>query len=500
MLRLGLEEAVTEWIEDNRATAVRLLRDLVQTPSYSGQEGTAAEPDSVVGRLVRAIRGRGSEVITQPVRPGSENVIEVLRGSSGRLLVLDAHTDIVPEGDREPWFRRDPFSAAEGTAEYLDSCQLRLLCDDEERVVTIRDRMDRVWRKRDHARRRVMFGRGSFDDKGPVVAAAMAMGALAEALPRLGLSLGGTVVTGYTVDEEINCTGVRAFSAGPDSWLSQQGLLDRPAGPDGLLEGAWGIALEGSYGWVPVIGHRGSVRLKVGTRGQAAHAATPELGVNAVLKMARALLALDENTGELIRELETRLDPSLLGPPTLAVGTTLVGGGIRSVAMEAGGPVVDRQGVNSIPNWCEATIDVRHPPSWDMSILETACFILEAIQHHLEREMAPRGWFFEVDLLPHGVTPPVALAPTFEQAADLPLVLLARRRAEQVLGYRPDLETAPGGTHATFMVHESRIQTLVEMGPGGGLSHDANEFVDLEDVIDGAKLLALLAIDLVGVE
>jgi acetylornithine deacetylase/succinyl-diaminopimelate desuccinylase-like protein len=190
----------------------------------------------------------------------------------------------------------------------------------------------------------------------------------------------------------------------------------------------------------------------------------------------------------------------LLGPPTLAVGTTLVGGGVRSVAMEAGGPVVDRQGVNSIPNWCEATIDVRHPPSWDMSILETACFILEAIQHHLERVMAPRGWFFEVDLLPHGVTPPVALAPTVEQAADLPMVLLARRRAEQVLGYRPDLETAPGGTNATFMVHEGRIQTLVEMGPGGGLSHDANEFVDVEDVIDGAKLLALLAIDLVGVE
>src|ERR1700716_1513983 len=163
------------------------------------------------------------------------------------------------------------------------------------------------------------------------------------------------------------CTGLRAFSASPDSWLAQQGLLDRPIGPDGLYEGAWGIALEGSYGWCPVIGHRGSVRLKVATRGQAAHAATPELGVNAVLKMARALLALDANTEELVRELETRLDPSLLGPPTLAVGTTLVGGGVRSVAMEAGGPVVDRHGVNSIPNWCEATIDIRHPPGWGMS-------------------------------------------------------------------------------------------------------------------------------------
>ena len=453
----------------------------------------------MVGKLVRALAGRRSEVLTEVVREGSENVIEVLRGEGPRLLVLDAHTDIVPEGDLEPWFGRDPFSGAEGTVEYLGGSQVRLTCDGDSRVVGIRDRMDRAWRRRDHTRRRVMFGRGAFDNKGPVVAAAMAMGALSEVLPELGLGLGGSVVTGYTVDEEVTCTGIRAMAGGPGSWLGRNGFLDRPIGPDGLLEGAWGIALEGSYGWVPVIGHRGSVRLKVGTRGQAAHAATPELGVNAVLKMARALLALDENTDELISELLTRLDPSLLGPPSLAVGTTLVGGGVRSVAMEAAGPVVDRQGVNSIPNWCEATVDVRHPPSWDMSAEETACFILEAIQRHLQRQLAPRGWFFEVDLLPHGVTPPVALAPTVDEASDLPLVLLTRHRAKQVLGAWPELETAPGGTNATFMVHEGQIQTLVELGPAGGLSHDANEFVELDDVIDGAKLLALLAVDLVGV-
>lgn len=497
--RVDLEQALTAWIEERRGTAIELLRDLVRTPSFSGQEGTAEDAGSAVGKLVRALSGRRSDVSTQLVREGSENVIEVLRGEGPRLLVLDAHTDIVPEGDREPWFGRDPFSGAEGTVDYLGNSQVKLTCDGESRVVGIRDRMDRAWQRRNHTRRPVMFGRGSFDNKGPVVSAAIAMGALAEVLPELGLSMAGSVVAGYTVDEEATCTGIRAMAGGPGSWLDRNGFLDRPAGPDGLLEGAWGIALEGSYGWCPVIGHRGAVRLKVATRGQSAHAATPELGVNAVLKMARALLALDENTDELINELQTRLDPSLLGPPSLAVGTTLVGGGVRSVAMEAAGPVVDRQGVNSIPNWCEATVDVRHPPSWDLSTEETACFVLEAIQRHLQRQLAPRGWFFEVDILPNGVTPSVALAPTFEEAADLPLVLLARRRAKDVLGAWPELETAPGGTNATFMVHDSRIQTLVELGPGGGLSHDANEFVELDDVVDGAKLLALLAIDLVGI-
>jgi acetylornithine deacetylase len=77
-------------------------------------------------------------------------------------------------------------------------------------------------------------------------------------------------------------------------------------------------------------------------------------------------------------------------------------------------------------------------------------------------------------------------------------VVSAQRIGERVLGYVPDVETAPGGTDATFMIHGGRIPTLVEMGAAGGLSHDVHEFVERDQITAGAKVLALMAIDALG--
>jgi acetylornithine deacetylase/succinyl-diaminopimelate desuccinylase-like protein len=48
------------------------------------------------------------------------------------------------------------------------------------------------------------------------------------------------------------------------------------------------------------------------------------------------------------------------------------------------------------------------------------------------------------------------------------------------------------------MIHEARIPTIVELGPAGGLSHDVHEYVEVDSVIEGGKILALLAIDRLG--
>jgi len=48
------------------------------------------------------------------------------------------------------------------------------------------------------------------------------------------------------------------------------------------------------------------------------------------------------------------------------------------------------------------------------------------------------------------------------------------------------------------MIHAGRIPTLVEMGAAGGLSHDYHEFVERDMIGAGAKVLALMAIDVLG--
>jgi acetylornithine deacetylase/succinyl-diaminopimelate desuccinylase-like protein len=123
--------------------------------------------------------------------------------------------------------------------------------------------------------------------------------------------------------------------------------------------------------------------------------------------------------------------------------------------------------------------------------------IVAAVRSFIDRHAATPHVTHEVREIGWG--PPAAMAPSFAAAADLPLVRDLRQCASRVLGYEPELETAPGATDATFMIHEAGIPTIVELGPAGGLSHDVHEYVEADSVIEGAKVLALLAIARVGV-
>ena len=48
-----------------------------------------------------------------------------------------------------------------------------------------------------------------------------------------------------------------------------------------------------------------------------------------------------------------------------------VGGGVRAVVRQGDRPVVERGGTNAVPDWCEATVDLRYPPGRDYPVFET---------------------------------------------------------------------------------------------------------------------------------
>jgi acetylornithine deacetylase/succinyl-diaminopimelate desuccinylase-like protein len=496
-----LEAALCACIDDYREEGVRLLQELVRTPSYSGEEGIAGNPSTMVGKVHRAAVSHNTEVDIQPVSASSENVIEIVRGRGDTAFVLEAHTDIVPEGEAQHWYQGDPFSGAEGFVEYLGNNQIEIDIGTERYRAGIRDQMARVWeQKRRDRRRPIIYGRGSFDNKGCVVPVMLAMQALSEVLPAAGVELNGSVIAAYTVDEETDCTGIKRFASGHGSWMATHGFLNGPTDAAGFLTQVSGIALDGSYGWVPVVGHRGSMQFSITVHGRAAHAATPQLGINAVEAMSRILLTLTEGERELTDRLLRSMDPSLLGPPTFAIGTTIVGGGVRSVRGGAGGPVVQRGGVNSIPEWCEATVDIRFPVGhrYPEDVAEEYDTVFTVVHDFLAERLRPNDWSYEVAVIEGSTSPPVALGRGFEDTVNLQIVQRARHRGQQILGYTPELEIAPGGTDATFMIHEGRIPTLVEFGPAGALSHNVHEFVERDDIIAGAKILALLAVDELG--
>jgi acetylornithine deacetylase/succinyl-diaminopimelate desuccinylase-like protein len=480
------------------ADAIAVLRRLIQTPSLSGAEGRAADPGSVPGILTAALLGEpGIAVETDAIAPHRDSVVGLL-GSGKRVFVLDAHTDTVPAGDPTLWHANDPFSAIDGEAEYLGDRRLRLTAGSTVVERTIRPRLARMWEARGERTQPVIYGRGSFDNKGPVAVALFATQILARVLHQAGLTLAGTLVSGFPVDEEQAMAGTRRLFGGDGSWIAERSLLPGQLDNDGMRAGITGVALDGSYGFVPVIGHRGVAQLLLSTSGQAAHAATPELGTNAVVLMAHALTLLDERRELVSHRVAKLFDDDILEPATFALGTTIAGGGVTGVRTDGGRRKVDRGGINVVPDWCEATIDCRYPRLAGSPASEGKDAIAAALQEILDDHLSHRRGNVRVQALGGG--PPCTSVSSLDAAASDPVIQSVLAHGAELSGFQPWIETAPGGTDATVMVNEGRIRTLVEFGPAGAFSHEPHEFVERHQIAIGARILARTIIDWLGVE
>jgi succinyl-diaminopimelate desuccinylase len=479
--------------------ALEFLRQLIRTPSVTGDEGDHRDEHSVAGLLWRSLTDLpGVARFSDSVFLGRDNVIAVLGDDRRRVMVLDAHTDTVPAGEPNRWFGQDPYSAVDGEVVWLGDDQVRLIVDGHEVVRPIRRRMGRLWEARSFSTAPVVYGRGSFDNKGPVLVAWLATAILAAALERENARLDGTLVTAFVVDEEAGMAGTRALVAGNDSWLARHALLPDALGPDGMRVGITGIALDGSYGFVPIVGHRGVAQLALRTSGQAAHAATPNLGINAVTRMAAALHVLESDRDALATWLAPLFADALLEPATLALGTTIAGGGVSAVTRDSGRAIVARSGINVVPDWCEATIDCRYPRPADGD----TSTIRERIAAVIAAFVGGRTGISAADLTVEVISggPPCAILDRPESGNDDALVGPVLRHGASVSGFTPWVETAPGGTDATVMINEGRIRTLVEFGPAGGFAHEPHEFVERDQIAIGALILARTIVEVLGVQ
>ncbi len=163
-----------------------------------------------------------------------------------------------------------------------------------------------------------IYGRGACDTKGAVAAMFFALLELARSVERPGRT---EVLFVGLADEENAQLGSRAFAARcPQADLA---IIGEPT------------RLK------VVVAHKGDFWLEVETRGKAAHGARPELGRNAVLEMAKLVVALETDYAEALRK---RHHP-LLGSPTVNVG--VIEGGRQP---------------NVVPDCCRIRVDRRALP------------------------------------------------------------------------------------------------------------------------------------------
>ncbi len=287
-----------------------------------------------------------------------------------------------------------------------------------------------------------LFGRGSSDMKGGIVAMLFAIRALQEC----GIPLAGPVTLTLVPDEETGGElGMRH--------LASHGLL--PGHSLGML------MPEPSSG---AIWHacRGALTLRVHVKGRAAHGALPHQGINAFEGMVRViddLLALEP-------AIESRRTGQTMSPPEARRSVMILGGACGSGASS-----------NIVPEHAWFSIERRFNPE------ESLAQVKAELQAVFEAHRA-RGLEIETETFQESEA---SVAP--EHA---PLGQVLARAVEDVTGRHPPLELCAGVLETRYF--NDRGIPGYGYGPGVlGVSHGPDEHVDLEALFASTAIYALTA-------
>jgi len=287
-----------------------------------------------------------------------------------------------------------------------------------------------------------LYGRGSSDMKGGLVALLFALLAIKEC----GLKLKGRIAFSFVPDEE---SGGRLGT----QYLIQSGLLSRPS---------LGMLMPEPTSGVIWSANKGALTFKVEVKGKSAHVGLEHEGENAFEKMveiAHSLLELKK----IIRRRKTEMP---VNPLEASRSVMLIGG-------ESGSGV----SFNVVPDRAFFTIDRRINPeeSLDEAKEELICLL----EKHKER-----GVEMEVKIVQEGES----------SAADkkAPLASALKEAIRDVTQKIPHFELCPGLVEIRFF-NRRRIPGFA-YGPGLlEVSHGAAEYVRISDILNCAKIYSLTA-------
>ncbi len=262
-----------------------------------------------------------------------------------------------------------------------------------------------------------LYGRGSSDMKGGVAA-------FLHAVSRVGKVKGGIIVI-LTAGEETGCDGAR--------WLVKENALPEV--------GAM-IVGESTDNQV-FYGHKGVLWMRAKCLGKAAHGATPELGENAIKKAIPLLAKL------------AAFDPggshAAMGQATANLGT--IHGGIN---------------INSVPDICEVTIDIRSVPGMSHKDLQQ-----------------------EIDVLVEGIgeaetvldLPPVWTDPK------CPWCVRVEKNVTNLTGVRQQSAAVKYFTDAALLKQALGNPPTIILGPGSlDQPHTTDEYVSIANLQEAASL------------
>jgi succinyl-diaminopimelate desuccinylase len=290
-----------------------------------------------------------------------------------------------------------------------------------------------------------LFGRGSCDMKGGIVAMLHAILALKEC----GAELNGRIALTLVPNEE---TG----GEGGSPWLAAQGRLGR--------EGIGMLLAEPTSG-VVWNANRGAISLRVRVLGKSAHVGLQHQGENSFEKMVQVVQRLQE----LKRQVEQKTTGHNIGAAQARHSILMLGG-------QSGGGA----NFNVVPEECWFTIDRRINPEENME--EEQSKIIATLEG-CRRE----GIRLEWEIFQEGQS-----AACSEEE---PLGKVLAQSVQAVTGEAPRFEMCPGLLETRFYAAEG--VPAYAYGPGMlSVAHGPNEYVDLGKIVDSAAIYALAAAEI----
>lgn len=310
-----------------------------------------------------------------------------------------------------------------------------------------------------------IYGRGSTDMKGGIAAAIFAMKALLKA----GYRPSGDVFIHSVVGEEHMETYAGTGAALERGYRADAAIVCEASGPPHRLS----INTASP----------GLVVMQVNVKGKAAHISMRDelirpgglgaaAGVSAIDKaflVYQALLKLENEWGQ------TKRHPAFTRPGHFVLFPTVIQGGDMMAA--------------SIPEECSMMYIVWHPPQ------DTPESVAEEIQAHVARFAQTDPWLRQN---PPEVYIPLFSWPPFETSPDEP-ICKAAATASEALFERPAILYGAAYTSDASFIRQAGIPTIV-VGPGSiELAHGFNEYVEIQDLVDAAKLYALTIVEWCGI-
>ncbi|MCH5461734.1 ArgE/DapE family deacylase [Lactobacillus sp. LC28-10] len=281
-----------------------------------------------------------------------------------------------------------------------------------------------------------LFGRGASDMKSGLAAIVIAMLELLEN----GTHLNGSVRLLATVGEETGEYGA--------AQLTKAGYADHLAGlviaePTGLDKIAYTA--------------RGVIDYHVDSIGKSVHSAQSAKGINAIDN----LIVFYNEVTEIMKQFD-KMDPVL-------------GGLLHNVDLISGG-----EQINSIPDKARLSANVRTIPAYPNQMIYDT---LERLVHHLNDRPG-----FQLKL---SYSYPEEAIPG---RPDAPLVKLAQKIGHRVIGNRVIPVGAGGASDASeFLQSKARFSAIV-YGPGTNTSHEADEYVEINQFLQATLLYRQLAL------